>query len=153
MVSLVQRTPEADLRSTVPFPRPHRMRAAGTDWGASSSSTVPVVAFAPQRATQVRGAPGIAERQERRRSTKGIGFAAALISSKGHAMPACASESPVCPVKTLEGLLLLVLGIQLAAPSLDGGSTWLTIVGVLLTASGLVLPATEVIRRHQSRLP
>lgn len=68
-------------------------------------------------------------------------------------MPAYASERPVCPVKQLEGLPLLILGSQLAAPSFDGGATWFTVVGVLLTISGLVLRAVEIIRRNQSGRP
>ena len=69
-------------------------------------------------------------------------------------MPAYASERPVCPVKQLGGgLPLLILGSQLAAPSFDRGATWFTVVGVLLTTSGLVLRAVEIIRRNQSGRP
>ncbi|MBX6375289.1 MAG: hypothetical protein IRZ13_13785 [Acetobacteraceae bacterium] len=68
-------------------------------------------------------------------------------------MPTYACERPVCLAKKLGGLLPLVLGIQLAAPGLDGGSAWLIVVGVLLTASGLALPVVEIIRRNRDGLP
>ncbi|MBX6744630.1 MAG: hypothetical protein IRY87_21580 [Acetobacteraceae bacterium] len=68
-------------------------------------------------------------------------------------MAASASNGPVFLVKKLAGLVLLVLGVLLIALGLAEGSTWLTVLGVILAAGGAVLLALKIIQRNQAAPP
>ncbi|MDI3308653.1 MAG: hypothetical protein QJR07_16305 [Acetobacteraceae bacterium] len=68
-------------------------------------------------------------------------------------MAAYASSGPVFLVKKLAGLVLLVLGVLLIALGLAEGSTWLTVLGTILAAGGVVLLALKVIQRNQAAPP
>ena len=59
------------------------------------------------------------------------------------------SEKPVLLIKKLGGILLLVIGLLLAASGLNGGYHGLTLIGALLLVTGVALIVLKIVRRNQ----
>jgi hypothetical protein len=64
-------------------------------------------------------------------------------------MAAYASEKPILLIKKLGGVILLLFGFLLTAMGFNGGSTGLTVFGILLLVGGLLLLAAKIFRRNQ----
>jgi hypothetical protein len=64
-------------------------------------------------------------------------------------MAAHAGEKPILLIKKLGGLVLLLFGFLLLAAGYSGGSTGLSVLGMLLLAAGAILLALKIARRNQ----
>jgi hypothetical protein len=64
-------------------------------------------------------------------------------------MVAYADEKPVLLIKKLGGVVLLIVGLLLAALGFANGSTMIGSLGVLVLAAGAVLLALKIARRNE----